>query len=479
MFEPQKLHPVTIVYQILKQLKEIIFPFIAILLIGGTQSSWNYYYLIFLGIAGLLGIAVGIASWFFFTYQMMEGELRINVGIFFKKKRYIPFERIQSIDTTEGILHRPFNLVKVKIETAGGAGEAEAVLTAIPKEMAEKMRETINRYKKGVNSSEVEKQELDQGTEIYKISNKELLILATTSGGIGVVVSGIIAFVSQFEEIIPAKSIVKQFQQVVESGVAFISILIFTILLFLWIVSLAITILKYANFTMKKVGNDLVITRGILEKKQLTVPLHRIQAIRITENLLRQPFKLATVYIESAGGSILDNEASKVVAIPLIKKEKIANLLMGVLTEYDFQVSIKPVPNKSSWRFIIFNSWYTVLAIIPAIFIWREWGLFSLILLLIFSIWGYLKYRNAGWNVTDKQLTISYLSIEKNTVLMKKNRIQTLEYSEGIWQKKQNLASLHSNVASGMGSTGGSVANLLKEDVEKIYDWYSYRESSK
>src|SRR5690606_5411962 len=81
----------------------------------------------------LFSLIVGIIKWKRFVYWFEDGELRIEYGLFVKKKRYIPFERIQSLNYTEGIFHRPFNLVKVRVETAGSgkAGEAEAELTAI------------------------------------------------------------------------------------------------------------------------------------------------------------------------------------------------------------------------------------------------------------------------------------------------------------------------------------------------------------
>ena len=61
-----------------------------------------------------------------------------------KKKRYIPFERIQSLDFSEGILQRPFGLVKVKVETASSSSsEAEAVLTAIKKSDALAIQEFL------------------------------------------------------------------------------------------------------------------------------------------------------------------------------------------------------------------------------------------------------------------------------------------------------------------------------------------------
>ena len=47
----------------------------------------------------------------------------------------------------------------------------------------------------------------------------------------------------------------------------------------------------------------MIITKGLLEKKRITLPLNRIQAIRIVENPLRQLTGFATVVVESAGGN--------------------------------------------------------------------------------------------------------------------------------------------------------------------------------
>ena len=87
----------------------------------------------------------GIIKWKRFVYWFEDDELRIEYGLFVKKKRYIPFERIQSLNYTESILHRPFKLVKVTIETAGSgsAKEAEAELTAITKEAANQIEMEI------------------------------------------------------------------------------------------------------------------------------------------------------------------------------------------------------------------------------------------------------------------------------------------------------------------------------------------------
>ena len=103
-------------------------------------GKWYLDYLTFIifGVLLIVFFVTGIIKWKRFVYWFEDDELRIEYGLFVKKKRYIPFDRIQSLDYTEGILHRPLKLVKVKVETAGNTAslKSEAELTAITKEAA-------------------------------------------------------------------------------------------------------------------------------------------------------------------------------------------------------------------------------------------------------------------------------------------------------------------------------------------------------
>ncbi len=67
-----------------------------------------------------------------------------------------------------------------------------------------------------------------------------------------------------------------------------------------------VTALQYANFTAKRKGKDIIITRGLIERHQMTIPLARIQAVKIKENILRETIGFATVMLVSAGGSITE-----------------------------------------------------------------------------------------------------------------------------------------------------------------------------
>ena len=80
----------------------------------------------------------------------------------------------------------------------------------------------------------------------------QLLLLASTSGGAGVVISAVIAFVFQFDELIPYEKVFNELKGFISSGLVFVSTIVFLILLLAWLISVVGTMIKYADFTDKK-----------------------------------------------------------------------------------------------------------------------------------------------------------------------------------------------------------------------------------
>ncbi|MBS8267036.1 hypothetical protein DYI25_21750 [Mesobacillus boroniphilus] len=478
MSDPKRLHPIAAVVNALRQLKEMIIPFLIFVVFGSRGTDWDLFY--FFGSIGvvLLVLVYGVLAWYRFTYRIEQGELRIEYGLIVRKKRYIPFDRIQSLDLSEGILQRLFGLVKVKVETAGSGGmglqDGEAVLTAITKQDAQEIHDYLVSIKKSGQSVQGDEETESSDDLLYKISVSELLMLATTSGGVGVVISAVLAFVFQFEEFIPYEQIFDGVEHFVQNGFVFISVVVFLGFLLAWIIALFGTMLKYANFTVRKVDNDLVITRGLLEKRQFTIPLSRIQAVRISENLIRQPLGYASAYVESAGGSALDQESSKVLILPIVKKRKIPGLLKPHLSEYHFRVNISPAPGRAYSRYLLKGWLFTLPIIIAAIWLLRPWGYGALLLLVLSALWSYLNYKDAGWSLDQGMLTFRYRNIVKNTVYMRKNKVQSFSVKESFFQRKKKLATVEAIVKSGHGGAGGKVIDLEKEHVDMMYHWYSH-----
>jgi putative membrane protein len=482
MSEYKRLHPISAVASFIKQLKDLIVPFVFLFVInnqGEKNGFWDYLPLLSMAAVLVFVLAFGIIKWLRFTYRLEEGELRIEYGLFVKKKRYIPIDRIQSLNFSEGILHRPFGLVKVKVETAGSSNsrESEAELTAISKEEALELEKMIYVEKKGLTVADDSQQPsgIQDEEPFFALDSKDIWVLAATSGGVGVIISGVALFLSQFNELIPYKAVYEEVAVFVKSGVFIVALTAFLGLILAWFLSIVWTFIIYGDFKIKIVDDHIVMTRGLLEKKQVTVPLNRVQGIRVVENPVRQLIGYCTVHIENAGGSVLEKDSTSIKLFPIVKKERVPGLLKGLFPEYIIQEDFKGLPVRSMRRYVFRQSVWVLVPTAAACYFFWPYGLWAAILILPFGVLGYYQYRAGGFRIDGGQLSLRYRGVLKNTMYVKKNRIQSLDTKESWFQSRKGLGSLTTTVKSGETGYASPVRDLDKDDVQRIASWFSHR----
>ena len=478
------LHPISAVINFLKGLKEMIVPLIVVIALNGfggrgESEGWSSYIVYIIYAVVLIAMLVsGIIKWKRFRYWFEEGELRIEYGLFVKKKRYIPFERIQSLNYTEGIFHRPFGLVKVKVETAGGGAtkEADAELTAISKEAAEQIKKEMNLAKNKQSDMldetfQPEDQVIEQRKPLFRMSQKDLFILASTSGGVGVFFSGLAVFVSQFSEVIPYETIYNEIIMFIRFGALLIALVVFFVLLVAWIVSVAITFINYYEFTIRVEDEEIIITRGLLEKKKITIPLSRIQGVRIVENPLRQLTGYATVVVDSAGGSLAEKD-EKIKLLPLIKKDQINPILVQIFPNYDFTPSFTRVPKRSRKFFYRLDFLWMIPVTAAVSYFFYPFGLFSLLLFPLSFLLGAWQHKTAGYWIDEKQLVIQYRLFSRVSIWMEKKRIQAMTERTTYFQKKADVSSIMTTIKSGVSGSATTIPHIEKADAISLMEWY-------
>ncbi len=483
-----QLHWVTAVISVLKTLKEMIIPILLIVFVNGTNDTgkWylDYFNFFIFGFMLIVFFITGIIKWKRYVYWFEDDELRIEYGLFVKKKRYIPFDRIQSLDYTEGILHRPFNLVKVNVETAGGSAsqKAEAELTAITKEAAEVIEKEVAEAKrrKFAVSEEEDQEESEEvfvvpeeplARKIFTMSGKDLLILATTSGGIGLIISGAAVFLSQFADVLPLDRIYEGLSVFIKSGLFLVAFIVFFVLLIIWGVSVGMTFLAYYGFTVQIADEDIVITRGLIEKKKVTVPLNRVQSIRVVENPFRQLFGYASVVIDSAGGGV-GQEGARINLLPLVKKKKALSPLQELFPDFTFEVPTQKLPPRSKGFYYRIHFVWMIPVIAACSYYVFPMGLFSLLIIPVIIFWGVWRQRSAAYEIYGNQLTMRFREISLQTVYMMKKRIQSMEVKQNYFHRKKHVATVSAAVKSGMIAFNAQVRHMEVKEAEKIFAWY-------
>lgn len=487
--ELYRLHPVSAIISSVKALKSMILPVAIIIISNGFNFSLNfrseYFFETVLlfgvwGVGAVLALVGGIVKWRTFVYWFEDGELRVKYGLFVKKKRYIPFERIQSLNYHEGIFHRIFGLVKVQVETAGNkGGKPEVELTAIQKIAADVIEEEMRRAKTQIAQPLGEELAHGQIEEvmvpvIYRMSMRDLLVLATTSGGIGVVLSGVAAVISQFSDIIPYEEVFHEVADIVKIGAFLVALMIMFVLIIAWLLSVVITLVNYYDYTVRIEDEKLMITKGLLEKKRITLPLNRIQAIRIVENPLRQIFGFATVVVESAGGNGEKGGDKKIALFPLIKKQHCVQTLEQLFPEMNWHPEFIKAPKRARPFFYRIDFIWLVPIIGASSYFLYPYGLLAFILIPLIIFLGIWQHRTAGYMIDGKQLTMQYRIFSRITLFMEKKRIQSMESSQTYFQKRKQVMSIKATVMSGMAGMTGNVPSLEQQDAETILTWYEH-----
>lgn len=471
MSEFKRQHPIAAITRVLELIRQNFFTIIILLFIGSSNTEG--YFLYFL--AGGLGVALigGVFGWWVFKYRVYEDELQIRKGIVVKNKLYMSKDRIQVIDITEGLLQRMFGLVKVEVKTAGGGTET-ATISAISREDAEDLRNELRKKNTGdIEGKDIQKEaetDKDEVLASWKLSPKDLVYAAFTSGNFGLIASILGAISGQLDEFINEETIEYIYEAMPGySNVTVIVSLVIAIILISWVLSFLGVIFRYSDFRLEKTSNELIITSGLLERKHITVPFDRIQAVRFVEGIIRQPLGYGMIYVESAGFDQTQKGRSIVLA-PFMAASGVSDFLKTFLTEYsEPEFHIRP-PKNVLFRYIRRPN-YFMLLLIPVAWYLLEYGWLLIFLVPLLGLLGWLRYRDAALALGEGILRMRYRVLSRTTAIIKRNRIQNIELSENPFQRKRDILNLTVTAASGAGGMGFELADLDHSDSLDAYSW--------
>lgn len=446
MFDFQRQHPIAALSRAFGLIRGNLITILVFLFVGAQSEEFPFLWWIGGGFALLL--VLGTAAWWRFLYRVEEGELQIKSGIFVRKNLYLTKDRIQVIDISSGVLQRMFGLVKVDIQTAGSTSR-EASLEAITLSKAREIRRMLRDEAVEAEGPESEESDEEKKREIYSLPGKDLLIAASTSGRFGIALSILGTLFSQIEPVIRENEMFEYMFGLLPSQTDTL-LVISIILIFVavaWLISFFSTLFMYGDFNVEVREDELVISRGIFEKKRITIPYKRIQAIYVNEGLLRQPLGYGSVHLESAGYGD-DKGTGSIVLFPLISRKKISKLLAKILPDYNLKIDGYSPPFRAMRRYIFRAAF--LLTLITAFIYWVFSTTNWIWLLPIVSIgWGWLKYKNAALAWDDENVMIRNRRLSKTTAIVKRGRIQDMSLSASWIQRFRGLVTLNVNVASG------------------------------
>jgi putative membrane protein len=454
-----------------RSLSAFVIPGVVFLVSRGFDTGTIVLVLLGALVVAVLAAFWGFLSWRATTYEVVGGAFRLRQGVVQKNERTIPLDHVQSVDTVQGLIQRLFDVVEVRIETAGGgASEPDASLAALGRPEAQALRREIE----GSRRESVEAEEAAGPTVLRKLGMRELLLAGATSGQIGVALS-LIAVASQlFDDILSESLAQRLLETFAPRSVTTALLYVFLLGLFAWLLAIGGTVLAHAGFTLSRDGDFLYIRRGLLERREATIPLARIQAIRVSEGPLRQPFGLASLRVESAGYG--EDAGVSTILFPLLPRREVQDFLLEAAPEFAVDPPLNALPRRALRRYV-FRSTVPVLVLLAAaglfsllVFELPLWSLAALLLLLPAALYGWLRYRDAGWAIEDDRLVVRARLLPRSTTIAPRRRLQSRATVRSPLQRRVRLATFTARVASGGGGAELQIIDLGSDAAEGLIE---------
>lgn len=226
----------------------------------------------------LLSLIQALWKYFSQTYQISSEKIILYRGVFRKRETDIPYERIQTIKQRQWFFFKPFGVIQLLIETAGGEStQAEASMPAVNIEAWE----WIEKYRQGdqpeseIHSAGLEMQKESSSAD-YTVTNSQIVLFALTDLSIIATLIAVIIFISKFipENWITTTTSIAE--SLLRAGwLASLSIL-FVSLVFVMLLSLLRTFIQYYNFQVNRTNQTLTIESGLFERKIQKIPVEKI-----------------------------------------------------------------------------------------------------------------------------------------------------------------------------------------------------------
>jgi putative membrane protein len=416
--------------------------------------------LVFLGAIGFT-VAASIVRYLRFTYRIEGDALVLEGGFLSTWRRVIPLPRIQSVDVVQKLRHRVFGVLELRIEAAGGQ-QTEAALVAVTLEEAERLRD---RLLAGAGAAPSPAEE----TPILARLGPGLLTVAGVTGGRVAVIAVILGYA---QELLSERFIAELFERLGRVGAAGVTVLVVTVAAFL-VVSLAIsivaTILVYWDFTLRREGDRLVVTRGLLEKRRAVVPLRRLQAIKMDQNIVRLGLGLASLKAVSAGfAGRTEEEKETSVLLPIATQSQAVTIVAQLLGASAERLSsrLERPPVRALVRRVIWWSLPGIVAGLVGTLVLGPVGAFGFVLLPIGALFGMASWLTLGHAIDDG------LGVSRSGVLVRRTMfvpLRNLQHAVLLVFPDQRLLDL-GTVRLNVPGASAPVFDLARGRAEQRFD---------
>lgn len=299
----------------------------------------------------VIAAAAGFLSWYFTRFVIDDEELRIETGAVFKNSKRVSFERLQSIDIIQPLAARMFGLAELRFEV--GAGDSTIKLRYLSRSNASQLRDYLLARAHGEQATRGESVEGPVASAVTDRTVIERPIVTVTPQRL------VASFMLSSEWLVTVIITVVVLVVTTKFGVAGYALTGLIPLAIGAVSMIGRRVIAMFNFTLAESDRGLRIVRGLTNLTSQSVPVDRIQGLKISQPLLWRRFGWFRVDVDilgygSSSGENNESDATSVL-LPVATLDQVQLALREVLPGVDLDaVPLHRSSPKARWFF-----WFT------------------------------------------------------------------------------------------------------------------------
>ncbi|MEO1627199.1 MAG: PH domain-containing protein [Bacteroidota bacterium] len=461
-YQPQRQSPVAILlilFRLLKALLRQAWPLAVVLFINPKSGFWAY--IIYFAIVAAVGTAVlSILSYFKFFFYIRDEELVIEKGILQKTKLNIPFDRIQTINFQQNLIHQVFNVISLEVDTAGSS-QKEFAISALEKDQAEFIRSYVMAQKKQQEppseiTEAIEEEESSRPDQlIFKLTPQDLLKVGLGRNHLrtlGIIIATIFGLFQYLEEAMGQKRTIQllgdYFGVQLSSIFSTILFLLPFFLLAAVLLTLVNTVLQYFDLRFFRTTQGFKTIAGLFTRREQSTSLQKIQWVRWSTNPLMRLFKQYRLQLAAASSAQVGRQQA--MSVPGCYQAQIEAVRQSYFPAFAQQERESSGISKAIIsRHLLYFGLPPFLAgpfitggLGPFDLLWLGW--IPLVYFLSHRFWKKWRFHiSADGLQTDKGIFGS------QATLLQWYKVQAIDIRQTPYQRRKQLATIHFFTAAG------------------------------
>ncbi|SFS41574.1 PH domain-containing protein [Paenibacillus sp. 453mf] len=526
MTEDQRYHPLLILFEVWKLIKNTFSVIILLFVIQmGSEAKWVIYGRWIFYLVIVVSLITIVWRWITERYRLDDTSFYLEQGVFVKSKRTIPFRKIQNVNRHATLFHRIFKVTSIRFETGMTGDEAAVEFHVISRAEADRLEKYIadqvnkERVASAMNSkntmnetetvpsdaSEIDLEadqaaeasfdkvedtafngtseqtpEVQQRTLHFKPTKKEVLKASFTSLSFLVLIPIVGTLYSNVQEFIDIEEQAEGILSTVLSSWWMTTLVIAGIIVLAVMLGIVTTFLKYGNFEISSDEERIYIAKGIMEQTAFSIAKEKVQAIEITQSFIKRLLGLAEVKLVTAG-SVGEAEHEVNSLYPFLPVSKVHSIIPEMLPAYEVTLEMQRLPRTSLGLRLVRPSWIWIIATAllvyfrPNLFGWNEaWWVLSASLLVCVVVWRVLDYLNCRYSIGEHFVQFKSGGFSTSLFISKRAKIIEVKVTQGILQRRLDLASIQTT------NRAKPVLHHKAQDVpveaaDHFYMWYMER----